>query len=36
KLLHEYQQPLLDPAIDEALEEFITRRKSSMPDLSYA
>ena len=36
KLLHEYQQPLLDPAIDEALEEFITARKSSMPDLSYA
>ena len=36
KLLHEYEQPKLDPAINEALEDFITRRKSSMPDLSYA
>jgi trimethylamine--corrinoid protein Co-methyltransferase len=36
KLLQDYEQPVLDPAIDEALEEFITRRKSSMPDLSYA
>jgi len=32
KLLAEYQQPPLDPAIDEALLDFIRRRKDSMPD----
>ncbi len=36
KLLDDYEQPALDPAIDEALEEYITKRKSEMPDLSYA
>ncbi|WP_282610683.1 trimethylamine methyltransferase family protein [Pelagibius sp. Alg239-R121] len=36
KLLQDYQQPQLDPAIDEALEDYITRRKSEAPDLSYA
>ena len=36
QLLKDYQEPVLDPAIDEALEDFIMRRKSSMPDLSYA
>ena len=35
RLLRDYQQPGLDPAIDEALEAFISRRKESMPDLSY-
>jgi len=32
KLLAEYQAPPLDPAVDEALREFITRRKQSMAD----
>ncbi|MBC6438721.1 MAG: trimethylamine methyltransferase family protein [Rhodobacteraceae bacterium] len=32
KLLADYQQPHLDPAIDEALKAFVARRKSSMPD----
>ena len=35
KLLEEYQDPGLDPAIDEALHEYIMRRKSSMPDVNY-
>ena len=32
KLLAEYQPPELDPAIDEALLDFIKQRKDSMPD----
>ena len=32
QLLAEYQPPALDPAIDEALIEFVERRKQSMPD----
>ena len=36
KLLANYEQPALDPAIDEALEDYVARRKSEMPDLSYA
>jgi len=32
KMLAEYQAPALDPAIDEALEDFIVRKKASMPD----
>jgi trimethylamine--corrinoid protein Co-methyltransferase len=27
QLLHEYQQPQLDPAIDEALADYVARRK---------
>jgi trimethylamine--corrinoid protein Co-methyltransferase len=30
--LAEYAPPAIDPAVDEALLEFITRRKSEMPD----
>ncbi len=30
--LQEYQQPPLDPAIDEALQAFINQRKKEMPD----
>jgi trimethylamine--corrinoid protein Co-methyltransferase len=30
QLLREYQQPYLDPAIDEALAEFVTRRKQEI------
>ena len=32
RMLAEYEAPPLDPAIDEALLEFIARRKASMPD----
>jgi trimethylamine---corrinoid protein Co-methyltransferase len=30
--LDTYQPPELDPAIDEALNEYIARKKDSMPD----
>lgn len=33
--LAEYEAPDLDPAIDEALNAFIRRRRDSMPDASY-
>ncbi|MGH6946095.1 MAG: trimethylamine methyltransferase family protein, partial [Kiloniellales bacterium] len=32
KTLADYQPPALDPAIDEALKDFIERKKDSMPD----
>ena len=32
KTLAEYEAPPIDPGIDEALNEFIERRKASMPD----
>ena len=32
KLLSDYQQPHLDPAIDEALKAYIRQKKDSMPD----
>ena len=32
RMLAEYEAPPIDPAIDEALLEFIVRRKASMPD----
>ena len=32
KLLADYQQPMLDPSIDEALKDYVSRRKSEMPD----
>ncbi|MEJ2443193.1 MAG: trimethylamine methyltransferase family protein [Exilibacterium sp.] len=35
KKLSEYQAPELDPAIDEALQEFIAKRKASFPDKDY-
>src|SRR5438105_14974837 len=31
-LLEAYQPPPLDPARDEALREYVTRRKRAMPD----
>ncbi len=31
-LLEQYQQPAIDPAIDEALQAYIAQRKNSMPD----
>ncbi len=32
KLLNDYQQPHLDPSIDEALKAYIRQKKESMPD----
>ncbi len=32
KLLNDYQQPPLDPAIAEALKAYIEAKKASMPD----
>ncbi|MGR3461533.1 MAG: trimethylamine methyltransferase family protein [Roseovarius sp.] len=32
KLLADYQQPALDPAINEALSDYVAKRKESMPD----
>ncbi len=32
KLLGDYQQPQLDPAVNEALHDFVARKKASMPD----
>jgi trimethylamine--corrinoid protein Co-methyltransferase len=32
KLLGDYQAPMLDPAVDEALRDYIDRRKAEMPD----
>jgi trimethylamine--corrinoid protein Co-methyltransferase len=32
KLLTDYQQPALDPAIDEALKAYVRQKKESMPD----
>ncbi len=34
-MLADYQAPTIDPAIDEALREFIEKRKSSFPDANY-
>ena len=35
RMLEEYQPPGLDPSIDEALSEFMQKKKSSMPDMNY-
>jgi trimethylamine---corrinoid protein Co-methyltransferase len=35
QMLAEYQAPPLDPAIDEALKDFIDRKKASMPDSTH-
>ena len=32
KMLAEYEAPPIDPGVDEALLDFIERRKASMPD----
>ena len=34
-LLRDYEAPPLDPAVDEALRDFIDRKKQSMPDAWY-
>lgn len=33
--LEAYQEPALDPAIDEALQQYIAQRKSEKPDVNY-
>jgi trimethylamine--corrinoid protein Co-methyltransferase len=35
KMLNEYEAPALDPAVDEALLEFIAKRKSEFADRDY-
>ena len=35
KMLNEYEVPALDPAIDDALLEFMSKRKSSFADRDY-
>jgi trimethylamine---corrinoid protein Co-methyltransferase len=35
KSLEEYVAPALDPGIDEALQDFVTRRKAAMEDMWY-
>jgi trimethylamine--corrinoid protein Co-methyltransferase len=32
RMLQDYEAPELDPAIDEALNEFLTKRKAAAPD----
>ncbi len=32
KMLRDYQQPAIDPAIDEALKEYMTKKKEAEPD----
>ncbi len=32
KMLADYEVPPLDPAIDEALTEFVAKKKASMPN----
>ena len=31
-MLAEYQAPEIDPGVDEALKEYIAKKKASMPD----
>jgi trimethylamine--corrinoid protein Co-methyltransferase len=35
KMLKEYQAPPIDPAVDEALLEFVEKRKAAVPDKDY-
>jgi trimethylamine--corrinoid protein Co-methyltransferase len=35
KMLADYEAPPIDPGIDEALREFIEKKKASMPDSAY-
>ena len=34
-MLAEYEPPPLDPGKDEAIRDFIERKKASMPDATY-
>ena len=35
QMLNDYEAPTIDPGLDEALCDFITRRKSEFPDKDY-
>jgi len=35
KMLAEYEAPAIDPSVDEALRDFIEKKKASMPDTTY-
>jgi trimethylamine--corrinoid protein Co-methyltransferase len=35
KMLNDYQAPAIDPGIDEALQDFMLRRKASFADRDY-
>ena len=35
KRLAEYEAPMMDPSIDEALRAYVERKKASMPDANY-
>jgi trimethylamine--corrinoid protein Co-methyltransferase len=35
QMLEDYQAPPLDPGIDEALQDFMARKKASMPDATH-
>jgi trimethylamine--corrinoid protein Co-methyltransferase len=35
KTLAEYEAPPIDPGLDEALQDFIAKKKASMPDANY-
>ena len=34
-MLAEYEAPAIDPGIDEALRDYIERKKASMPDATH-
>jgi trimethylamine--corrinoid protein Co-methyltransferase len=34
-MLEEYEAPPIDPGVDEALRDFIERKKASMPDATH-
>ena len=35
RMLAEYEAPVIDPGVDEALNEYIARRKAEQPDTHY-
>ncbi|NBR10812.1 MAG: trimethylamine methyltransferase [Alphaproteobacteria bacterium] len=35
RMLAEYEAPAIDPGVDEALRDYIERKKASMPDATY-
>lgn len=35
QMLSDYEAPAIDPAIDEALKDFVAQKKASMPDQSF-